>query len=185
MDPMKVDIAVSPETDARVNYNDLVRIFAPNGDQLEGLVYLKDTFADPGTRTFLITLLVRNRHIEIGVPEELKGQEVSLPQSLEIGQTGSWRLGKLLRGGERDSARRRWWSFRLESREPDCQAVVWRLRPRADSEQGSRRTRGRSRTRTSSVHLPRTRRHWWSGPKPGCHRQQGLRRRAVIGRAHV
>ena len=46
MDPMKVDIAVSPETDARVNYNDLVRVFTPNGDQLEGYVYLKDTFAE-------------------------------------------------------------------------------------------------------------------------------------------
>ena len=92
MDPMKVNIAVSPETDARVNYNDLVRIFAPNGDQLEGYVYLKDTFADPGTRTFLITLLVRNRRIEIGVPEELKGQEVARCRNL-------WKLDKPEVGG--------------------------------------------------------------------------------------
>jgi multidrug efflux pump subunit AcrA (membrane-fusion protein) len=92
MDPMKVDIAVSPETDARVNYNDLVRVFTPNGDQLEGFVYLKDTFADPGTRTFLITLLVRNRRIEIGVPEEFQGQAVARCRHL-------WKLDKPEVGG--------------------------------------------------------------------------------------
>jgi multidrug efflux pump subunit AcrA (membrane-fusion protein) len=92
MDPMKVDIAVSPETDDRVNYNDLVRIFSPNGDQLEGYVYLKDTFADPGTRTFLITLLVRNRQLEIGVPEELKGEAVARCRNL-------WKLDKPVVGG--------------------------------------------------------------------------------------
>ena len=92
MDPMKVDIAVSPETDARVNYNDLVRIFTPNGDQLEGYVYLKDTFADPGTRTFLITLLVRNRRVEIGVPAELKGEAVARCRNL-------WKLDKPEVGG--------------------------------------------------------------------------------------
>jgi multidrug efflux pump subunit AcrA (membrane-fusion protein) len=92
MDPMKVDIAVSPETDARVNYNDLVRVFTPNGDPLEGYVYLKDTFADPGTRTFLITLLVRNRRIEIGVPEELEAEAVARCRNL-------WKLDKPEVGG--------------------------------------------------------------------------------------
>jgi len=92
MDPMKVDIAVSPATDARVNYNDLVRVFAPNGEKLEGYVYLKDTFADPGTRTFLITLLVRNRRVEIGVPEQLKGEALARCRNL-------WKLDKSEVGG--------------------------------------------------------------------------------------
>ena len=91
MDPMKVDIAVSPETDARVNYNDLVRVLTPNGETLEGYVYLKDTFADPGTRTFLITLLVRNRQIEIGIPEELQGESVARCKNL-------WKLDKPIVG---------------------------------------------------------------------------------------
>ncbi len=92
MDPMKVDIAVSPETDARVNYSDLVRVITPKGDQLEGYVYLKDTFADPGTRTFLITLLVRNRQIEAGVPGDQEGQATARCQNL-------WKLDKPVVGG--------------------------------------------------------------------------------------
>ncbi len=87
MDPMKVDIAVSPETDARVNHNDLVRITTPNGERLEGYVYLKDTFADPATRTFLITLLVRNRQIEVGVPESMQGEPIARCRNL-------WKLDK-------------------------------------------------------------------------------------------
>ncbi len=92
MDPMKVNIAVSPETDARVNHNDLVRVLTPNGDELEGMVYLKDTFADPSTRTFLITLLVRNRRIEVGVPDEMKGTQFARCRNL-------WKLHKAEVGG--------------------------------------------------------------------------------------
>jgi len=77
MDPMKVNIAVSARTDERINQNDLIRVFAPDGEELEGMVYLKDTYADPATRTFLVTLLVRNRRILIGVPDELRDQNVA------------------------------------------------------------------------------------------------------------
>ncbi len=77
MDPMKVNIAVSAATDARIHQNDLVRVFSPDGEEFEGLVYLKDTFADPATRTFLITLLVRNRRILVGVPDELRDEKVA------------------------------------------------------------------------------------------------------------
>lgn len=87
MDPMRINVAVSPETDARVNHNDLVRVRTANGDELEGLVYLKDTFADPGTRTFLITLLVRNRRVEVGVPDAMKGKEFARCRNL-------WKLHK-------------------------------------------------------------------------------------------
>ena len=45
-----------------------MKVYLPDSDEvLEGFVYLKDTFADPATRTFLATLLVRNRRIEEGL----------------------------------------------------------------------------------------------------------------------
>jgi multidrug efflux pump subunit AcrA (membrane-fusion protein) len=41
MDPMKVNIAVSAATDERINQNDLVRVYSPDGEMFEGTVYLK------------------------------------------------------------------------------------------------------------------------------------------------
>lgn len=87
MDPMKVNIAVSAETDRRIHQNDLIRVFSPSEQPLEGMVYLKDTFADPTTRTFLVTLLVRNRQIREGVPKELQGESVAHCRNL-------WKLEK-------------------------------------------------------------------------------------------
>jgi multidrug efflux pump subunit AcrA (membrane-fusion protein) len=82
MDPMKVNIAVSAATDARINQNDLVRVFSQDNKQFEGRVYLKDTFADPATRTFLVTLLVRNRQIMVGVPDALREEKVATCDNL-------------------------------------------------------------------------------------------------------
>lgn len=93
MDPLKVDIAVSPTTDSRINYNDLVRVYAPTGDELKGHVYLKDTFADPATRTFLVTLLVRNKRIQVGMPDELKAEGIATCRNL-------WMLEKPDVGGQ-------------------------------------------------------------------------------------
>lgn len=76
MDPMKIDIAVSPQTDDRIDFNDIVHVFTASGETLDGYVYLKDTFADPTTRTFLVTLLVRNQRIEQGVPEDLRDKAI-------------------------------------------------------------------------------------------------------------
>ena len=90
---MKVDIAVSSAMDARINYSDLVRVYAPTGEQLEGHVYLKDTFADPATRTYLVTLLVRNKRIQVGMPDELKEEGVATCRTL-------WNLDKPDVGGE-------------------------------------------------------------------------------------
>jgi multidrug efflux pump subunit AcrA (membrane-fusion protein) len=85
MDPMKVNIAVSAETDQRINQNDLVRVYSPDGEQLEGTVYLKDTFADPATRTFLVTLLVRNQRQLVGVPVDMQNEKIAQCRNL-------WRL---------------------------------------------------------------------------------------------
>ncbi len=96
MDPLKVNIVVSPDTDARINYNDLVRVYTRTGEQLEGSVYLKDTFADPATRTFLVTLLVRNKRIQVGMPDELKAEGVPVCRNLwkldrpDVGTEGNY-----------------------------------------------------------------------------------------------
>ena len=72
MDPMKVQIAVSPETDRLLNLNDVVRVHLDDeSEPAEGWVYLKDTVADAATRTFMITLLVRNRREKVGRPDQL------------------------------------------------------------------------------------------------------------------
>jgi RND family efflux transporter MFP subunit len=76
MDPIKVNIAVSPKTDARINVSDLLRVYTPSGEELIGYVYLKDTSADPSTRTFLVELLVQNRRDETGVPADLKSEPI-------------------------------------------------------------------------------------------------------------
>lgn len=83
MDPMKVQIAVSPKIDQALNFNDRLRVYLPGVDEpLRGYVYLKDTYADPATRTYLVTLLVRNRRIISGVPDELKDSGVATTQKL-------------------------------------------------------------------------------------------------------
>ena len=96
MDPMKVNIAVSAATDARINQNDLVRVYSPDGEELEGMVYLKDTYADPATRTFLITLLVRNRRLLAGVPDGRQDEKVATCRNFwkleqpEVGSDGNY-----------------------------------------------------------------------------------------------
>lgn len=70
MDPIQVEVSVSEQADSRVNFNDLVNVYLAESDTpLEAMVYEKATVADPATRTFRITLLVRNRRIKIGLPE--------------------------------------------------------------------------------------------------------------------
>jgi multidrug efflux pump subunit AcrA (membrane-fusion protein) len=72
MDPVKVEVAVSPDTDRRVNSNDILKVYADGSDEpLNGWVWKKDAVADASTRTFMITLLVRNRQIEVDPPEQL------------------------------------------------------------------------------------------------------------------
>jgi RND family efflux transporter MFP subunit len=75
MDPMKVQIAVSPETDRKINYNDAMKVYIDGyKEPVEGFVWLKDTVADAATRTFMVTLLLRNYLVEVEVPDELKGK---------------------------------------------------------------------------------------------------------------
>ena len=61
MDPLKIEVAVSPATDRRINEGDPVMVLPPGGGEpVVGHVHVKETVADPKTRTFKVTILVRN-----------------------------------------------------------------------------------------------------------------------------
>lgn len=65
MDPVKVTAAVSAETDRQIHYGDEVRLYPPQWmEPFFGTVYFKDTIADPQTRTFLVTIMVRNFQVD-------------------------------------------------------------------------------------------------------------------------
>ncbi len=83
MDPIKVELAVSRETDSQVRFNQWVDVYLAGSDEpVPGMVYLKDTTADAATRTFNITVLVRNRRIVAGLPKEYHQQD--LPSTTDL-----------------------------------------------------------------------------------------------------
>lgn len=83
MDPVKVQVAVSPDIDRQVHFNDLMKIYVDGlKEPINGWVWNKDTVADAATRTFMITLLVRNRQVEVDRPPELDGKEFHRTPSL-------------------------------------------------------------------------------------------------------
>lgn len=66
MDPLKVDVTVSAQTDRRIQFGDHVRLRLPDLEiERWGTVFQKDTKADPTTGTFTVTVIVRNEKIEI------------------------------------------------------------------------------------------------------------------------
>lgn len=73
MDPMKVEFEVSAERARQMHYKDTLDILLtrPDGSTMreEALIYMTDAAADPSTRTFTITLLVRNRQVPTSVPD--------------------------------------------------------------------------------------------------------------------
>lgn len=86
MDPIQVELSVSAETDARLNYNDMVRVHLTQDENpVEGMVYEKAAIADAATRTFNVRLLVRNRQFEVGLPDDADPDRVVRVRSL-------WRL---------------------------------------------------------------------------------------------
>ena len=61
MDPIKVDLAVSADTESRLNINEEVLLFLPaRPEPVKGRVYEKATVADEETRTFRISIITRN-----------------------------------------------------------------------------------------------------------------------------
>lgn len=91
MDPIKVEFEVSSDTAQRLHYNDRVDLVARGADghpiPLMSSVYKTDTTADPETRTFTVTLLLRNRKSEASVPKELAGKSLARTQKLWTLQT--------------------------------------------------------------------------------------------------
>lgn len=84
MDPIKVAVAVSPELENQINYNDLAKIYIEgNESPLQGWVWNKAPVADSVTRTFIVTMLVRNRRLEVGMSEELAKQDIARTYSLQ------------------------------------------------------------------------------------------------------
>ncbi|NOZ23752.1 MAG: HlyD family efflux transporter periplasmic adaptor subunit [Planctomycetes bacterium] len=67
MDPIKVDVAVSATVEGTIAIGDAVRVFPPGRDEpVLGWVWNKETTADSATRTFKVTIMVRNHKVTIG-----------------------------------------------------------------------------------------------------------------------
>ncbi|MFT5091771.1 MAG: multidrug efflux pump subunit AcrA (membrane-fusion protein) [Planctomycetaceae bacterium] len=75
MDPMKIEFEVSAERARQMHYKDTLDVILarPNGSDSreEAIIYMTDAVADPSTRTFTITLLVRNRQVPAIVPDDV------------------------------------------------------------------------------------------------------------------
>jgi multidrug efflux pump subunit AcrA (membrane-fusion protein) len=75
MDPMKIEFEVSGERARQLHYKDGLELFLPLPDgtaaKEEGVIYRTDAVADPSTRTFTITVLIRNRLVPVSVPDDV------------------------------------------------------------------------------------------------------------------
>ncbi len=80
MNPIKVDLAVSAATAARVREGDVARIRLPGRKEPGyGRIYEKATAADPETRTFLLSLMTRNERTRLTfAPEDPRSQMVRI-----------------------------------------------------------------------------------------------------------
>lgn len=92
MHPIKVEFEVAGATARTLNHRDQVRVYVPqpDGTTLERLafIYMIDPIADPNTRTFTITLMLSNKKVGSGIPEEQKGQVMARTDT----------IGKLIQG---------------------------------------------------------------------------------------
>ena len=81
MDPIKVEVEVAAATARRLNHRDQVTVHIPQsgGENLRRLafIYMIDPVADPQTRTFTVTLMMRNEKVHASMPENLKDQPIA------------------------------------------------------------------------------------------------------------
>lgn len=72
MDPISVEVRVSPDVERHLGERDAVDVFPPGSgvDRVRGVVWVKDTVADPSTRTFKVKLLVRNQRVPLNEPDD-------------------------------------------------------------------------------------------------------------------
>lgn len=80
MDPMKVEFEVSAERARQLPYKDGIQLQLPQANgkwqPAEGIIYRTDAVADPATRTFTITVLLRNELIPVSVPDEVETDDL-------------------------------------------------------------------------------------------------------------
>jgi len=70
MDPIKIDLAVSPETARGLQLRDSVRLYVPGeSEPVFGAVHEKATVADPNTRTLRVSIITRNRRTTTPSPD--------------------------------------------------------------------------------------------------------------------
>jgi len=131
MGPVKVEFEVSAERVRQIAYKESLNIILaqPDGTDIreEGVIYQTDTTADPSTRTFTITVLVRNRLIPTEVPDTV--DETTLVKTRDI-----W---KFLRGIVDESG-----AYYVEQHaiQSDGEGdFVWKI---LDDRDGARRARG-------------------------------------------
>lgn len=97
MDPIKIDFEVSATAVRQFAAKNPVRIsFRDQDDQLveeEASVYQTDPTADPATRTYTVTLLVRNEKVRPQIPKEY--QSAPLPETTQV-----FRIHRGLAGAE-------------------------------------------------------------------------------------
>lgn len=120
MDPIKVEFEVSAEKARRLRHKDEIGVLVtrPDGGTLteDGIVYMTDTTADPATRTFTITVLVRNRKLSLPVPDEVADKQ--LPRTQDI-----WRMLK----GIVDDSDRYYLAKEAIRTDADGNAYFWRI----------------------------------------------------------
>jgi multidrug resistance efflux pump len=81
MDPIQVELELSAAMSRKFRYGDRVRLLARGADgqsiPLAGFVYMTDAVADTDTRTFTVTLLVRNQKVQPTVDSGSDGQPLA------------------------------------------------------------------------------------------------------------
>ena len=83
MDPIKIRVWVSAETNRRINRGDPVGLTIPDReDVVVGNVYQKATVANPATRTFAITVICRN--FKVNDSEDAKVLALDLPRVTDL-----------------------------------------------------------------------------------------------------
>ncbi|MEW4531348.1 HlyD family efflux transporter periplasmic adaptor subunit [Maioricimonas sp. JC845] len=101
MDPMTVEFEVTAHDSRRYRRGDILPVHVTDGSgqarRLSGMVYRVDTVADPATRTFTVTLHVRNeidesRHATLETDESLAWTEQIAPLNIGSMITGDERL---------------------------------------------------------------------------------------------
>lgn len=86
MDPMKIEFEVSAERARQMLYKDKLGVILtrPDGSTVreEALIYTTDAVADSLTRTFTITLLLRNGHVPTDLPDDVDPDSLTKTRDL-------------------------------------------------------------------------------------------------------